>query len=142
MDMQGIRDLVKKALPPKYLAAYRRRRLLRQYLRALGWELYERQTTLGWSQEEIEEKIAARHDGFYQRMVREVLERTDLVLQGLDRKIEGVGTRHENELRALRDEVAALRAMMDRPPVSPPNGQPAPSLPSAEAVPAAEVAAE
>jgi hypothetical protein len=124
--VQSVRDLAKRILPPKYVAAYRRRRLTRTYIKALGWELYERQTNLGWTEEEVEERIAARHDGFYQRMVREVLERTELVLQGLDRKIEGVNARHENELRDLREEVAALRASVDA--LAGPRPKPAPSL--------------
>jgi hypothetical protein len=45
--------------------------------------------------------------------VKEVLDRTELVLQALDRRIEGVAARHGNEIRDLRDEVADLRASVD-----------------------------
>jgi hypothetical protein len=110
--MHRLRAFAKRVLPQRAVDWYRRRRQVRNYLKALGWELHERQRQLG-TEEEIEERIAAQHDGFYQRMVREVLERTDLVLQQLDRRIEGVGARHDNELRALREDVAALRSSVE-----------------------------
>jgi prefoldin subunit 5 len=45
--------------------------------------------------------------------VKDVLERTELVLQELDRKIEGVNARHGNDLRSLREEVESLRASVE-----------------------------
>jgi hypothetical protein len=109
--VQWLRDVAKKVLPLSAIERYRRRRQVRAYLKALGYELHERQTRL--DQEDIEDQIAARHDGFYQRAVKEVLDRTELVLQALDRRIEGVAARHGNEIRDLRDEVADLRASVD-----------------------------
>ena len=84
---------------------YRRRRATRQYLGALSYELIERETRL----DHLEGRIAARRDGFYQRIVTDVLERTDLVLQELDRRIEGLTARTGQRLSGLEDELAALR---------------------------------
>ncbi len=105
--MQFLRDIAKKILPRSFIEWYRRRRAFRQYLGALAIEVYDRGMRL--EVEDLEGRIAARRDGFYEHLVKDVLERTELVLQQLDRKIEGVSARHGNELRALRQEVEALR---------------------------------
>jgi chromosome condensin MukBEF ATPase and DNA-binding subunit MukB len=102
-----LRRLGRKVLPERFLAWNRRRRALRRYLRQLAYEVYGRQVRLDL--QELEGRIAARRDGFYQQIVREVLDRTDLILQELDRRIEGLNARHGAELRRLRDEVSALR---------------------------------
>ncbi len=62
----------------------------------------------------MEAQVAARRDGFYERLVRDVLERTDIVLQQLDRRIEGERARHGEDVRALQAELAELRAAIDR----------------------------
>jgi hypothetical protein len=80
---------------------------VRQYLRSLGYEIYDR--TVRLELEDLEGRIAARRDGFYERLVRDVLERTELVLQELDRKIEAASARQGNDLRELRHEVQSLR---------------------------------
>jgi len=97
----------KKVLPASFVEWYRRRRALRRYLKQLGWELYNRRSQL--DPEELEGRLAAARDGFYQGLVRDVLERIDLVLQQLDRRIEGVTARHSGQIRDLRAEVDALR---------------------------------
>lgn len=112
--MQFLRDLAKRILPKRFVEWYRRRRAVRQYLRSLGYEIYDR--TVRLELEDVEGRIAARRDGFYEHLVRDVLERTELVLQELDRKIEGVSARQGNELRALRSEVQALRDALSSPP--------------------------
>ncbi|HJP65633.1 MAG TPA: hypothetical protein VKA30_04935 [Actinomycetota bacterium] len=112
--MQFLRDLAKRVLPRRFVEWYRRRRAVRQYLRSLGYEIYDR--TVRLELEDLEGRIAARRDGFYERLVRDVLERTELVLQELDRKIEGVSARHGNDLRELRHEVQALRDAISTPP--------------------------
>jgi hypothetical protein len=81
---------------------------MRNYLRELAHEVYDR--TIRIELDEVEERIAARRNGFYGRLVQDVLERTELVLQQLDRRIEGVSARHGSEIRELREEVAALRS--------------------------------
>ena len=104
--MQFLRDIAKKILPRSFIEWYRRRRAFRQYLGALAIEVYDRGMRL--EVEDLEGRIAARRDGFYEHLVKDVLERTELVLQQLDRKIEGVSARHGNELRALQQEVEAV----------------------------------
>jgi len=115
--VQFLRDLAKKILPKRFVEWYRRRRAVRQYLRSLGYEIYER--TIRLELEDVEGRIAARRDGFYERMVADVLERTELVLQELDRKIEGLTARHGNEIRELRREVQALRDAIALPTTEP-----------------------
>jgi hypothetical protein len=86
--------IAKRVLPKRFVRWYRRRRALRKYLRALAYEVYERQVRI--ELDDLEGRIAARRDGFYERLVKEVLERTDLILQELDRRIEGLTSRHGN----------------------------------------------
>ena len=107
MGVQFLRNIVKRVLPAPALEWYRRRRAVKQYLRSLGYEIYDR--TVRLELEDVEGRIAARRDGFYERLVHDVLERTELVLQELDRKIEGLNARHGNEIRELRAEVLSLR---------------------------------
>lgn len=95
-------------LPHGVLERYRRRRALRKYLKALAYEIYDRQIRL--EIDDLDGRIAARRDGFYDRLVKDVLERTELILQELDRRIEGLTARHGNELRSLRADVEALRS--------------------------------
>lgn len=104
--------IAKKVLPKRFVDWYRRRRATRRYLRALGSELYQRNTRMDL--ENLEGRIAARKQGFYEGLVKDVLQRTELVLQELDRRIEGLNARHGNELRALRSELEALRSEIDR----------------------------
>jgi hypothetical protein len=104
----SIRAVVKRILPEPVLERYRRRRALRTYLKELSYELWDRQIRV--ELDDLEERIAARRHGMYGRLVRDVLERTDLVLQELDRKIEGTSARHGNQLRALAGDVASLKA--------------------------------
>jgi hypothetical protein len=105
-----IRDIAKKILPKRFIEWYRRRRALKHYLRALAYEIYDRGIRM--ELDDLEGRIAARRDGFYERLVKDVLERTELVLQELDRKIEGTGARQGSELRLLQAEVEGLRASL------------------------------
>lgn len=103
--------MVAKYLPRGFVHWYRRRRALRHYLSQLAVELYDRQIRVDL--EVLEGRLAARREGYYDRVVHDVLERTDLVLQELDRRIEALRARHANELRELRADVAALRERLD-----------------------------
>ena len=104
-------SLAKAILPDRFIEWYRRRRALHRYLRAMSYEVFHRQVRLDRSAlDDLEDRVTARRDGFYQQMVKDVLERTDLVLQQLDRKIEGVSARQGRDLRALRAELEAVRA--------------------------------
>jgi hypothetical protein len=106
-----MREFAKRILPKRVLNWYRRRRALRGYLKDLSKELIDRQLPL--DPHEIEGELAAKRQGFYEGLVKDVLERTDLVLQELDRRIAGVSTRHGAELERLREELAELRATVE-----------------------------
>lgn len=107
----GTRALVARFLPRGFVHWYRRRRAIRNYLGQLAVEVYDRQIRIDL--EVLEGRIAARREGYYDRLVRDVLERTDLVLQELDRRIEALRARNGNELRDLREQVTALRERLD-----------------------------
>jgi hypothetical protein len=105
-----VRSLAKKMLPDQAIEWYRRRRALRHYLRSLSYQVYDRGDKM--EIEELEGTILAKRPELTERLTKDVLERTDLILQELDRQIEGVRARHGNELRSLRDEVDELRASL------------------------------
>ncbi len=104
---QFLLNIAKRVLPDPFVDWYRRRRAMRRYLRDIGYELYDRQVRLDL--EDLEGRIAARRHGFTEQLTKDILERTDLILQELDRRIQGVEARHGNELRRLREEVEALQ---------------------------------
>jgi hypothetical protein len=105
--MADLRTQVKRVMPTEWVHAYRRRRATRRYLNGLAYELYDRQVRL--SLEDLETDVVERPKGFHDRLAKDVLARTDAVLQGLDRKIEGVSARQGTELRKLREELEAAR---------------------------------
>jgi len=105
---QWVLNVAKAILPAPFVEWYRRRRAYRRYASALAYQIYDREVRL--ELEDLEGRVAASRAGFTDRIVRDILERTDLVLQGLDRKIEGVSARHGQALRELQTEVEALRA--------------------------------
>jgi hypothetical protein len=129
--MRWLREFAKKVLPRPVLEWYRRRRATKHYLRALGYEIYDRGIRM--ELDDLEGRIAARRDGFYDHLVKDVLERTELILQELDRKIEGVTARHGAELRELRVELLDLRTAIRALPQSASNG--AASEPAASPAP-------
>jgi hypothetical protein len=88
----------------------RRQRAARRYLKALSYEMVERDTRL----DDIDARVAIHSDGFYQQMVREILERTDVVLHELNRRIEGQGARHAERLQNLEEQVGDLRRAVDQ----------------------------
>jgi hypothetical protein len=105
-----LRQIAIKILPNRFVEWYRRRRARNKYLTALAYEIYDRGIRL--ELDDLEGRIAARRDGFYDRLAKDVLERTELVLQELDRKIEGLIARHGAELRHLQAEVTDIRAAL------------------------------
>jgi hypothetical protein len=106
----SVRRLAVRVLPRSVVDRIRRRRATKQYLKALGYELVERETRL----EYLEGRVAARRDGFYERIVRDVLERTELVLQELDRRIEGLSARSGERLNAVEEQLVQLREELGR----------------------------
>jgi hypothetical protein len=109
------REILKKTLPTPVVNWLRRWLGTMRYLRFMSYEVSRRQSRpeTGSSLETLESRLTARRDGFYQQMVKEVVERTDLVLQQLDRKVEGQGARHAERLRAVEDEISRLRIAVD-----------------------------
>jgi hypothetical protein len=105
--MHRLRELAKRVLPENLIEAYRRRRAARRYLRTLGAEVRLRNQQM--QVEELEGKVLAKRPEITDRLVKDLLERVDLVVQQLDRQLEAIRARHGNELRSLRDEVDALK---------------------------------
>jgi hypothetical protein len=108
--------VAKVVLPDGFIEWYRRKRATRRYMEALGYQIYDREVRLDL--DEMEGRVAASRAGFTDKIVRDILERTELVLQGLDRRIEGVSARHGQELRDLREQLEAVakevRALNER----------------------------
>jgi hypothetical protein len=101
----AVRSGVVRVTPKPIVTRRRRKRAMKRYMKALSYELLERETQLDY----IEGRVAARRDGFYERMVREVLERTEMILQELDRRIEGVSARGNERMNAIEEQLVALR---------------------------------
>jgi hypothetical protein len=110
MQVLWLRKVARTILPDRFVDWYRRKRATRQYLEALSYELLERETRL----DHLEGRIAARRDGFYQRIVTDVLERTELILQELDRRIEGLSARTGQRLSSVEEQLTAIRKDLDR----------------------------
>jgi len=104
------RRIVVRILPKSVVNKLRARRARKRYLKALGYELLERETRLDY----LEGRVAARRDGFYERIVKDVLERTELILQELDRRIEGVSARTGERLNAVEEQLVQLREEIGR----------------------------
>lgn len=109
---QAVLGIAKKILPDRFVGWYRRRRALRKYLRDLAYEIYDRQVRLDLA--ELEDHTTQRRHGFQERVMRDLLDRTDVILQELDRRIEGLTARHGNELRGLREDLESLRSELSR----------------------------
>jgi hypothetical protein len=93
------------------LDAYRRRRALRRYLRSISYQVYDRNRT--FELEELEGELLARRPDITSRLIKDLLMRTDILIQQLDRQVEALRVRHGGELRELRAEVDALRASLE-----------------------------
>jgi hypothetical protein len=105
--MPSVRDLAKRVLPTGAADWYRRRRELRRFMRALGSEVYARQVKM--DVEELEGKALSTRPEVTERLFKDLMARTDVVLQELDRKVEALRARQGDEIRSLREEVAAVR---------------------------------
>jgi len=108
--LRFLRRLAKKILPASAVTSYRRRRARRQYLQGLGEALSW--PSEGQGDEALELEQITRRYGFYQALAKDALDATDEVLQTLDRRIEGLAARHGEQLRSIREEVAALRSSL------------------------------
>ena len=119
--MLTLRNLVKDVLPPDALDRLRRSWVWRwvltaRYMRSLSYEIQSRTTRLESGQlEDLEARLVGPEDsGFYRQIVKEVVERSDLLLKQLDRKLEGQGARHGERLVELERELKRLREAVDR----------------------------
>ena len=79
-------------------------------MKGLSVEVLERERRL----EHLEGRVAASTRGFYHQIVTDVLERTDIILQELDRRVEGVAARTEESVASLEAELATLREDVQR----------------------------
>ena len=100
-----MKDALKRALPAPLVAWIARRRARRRYIRAVAYEMLERESLL----DRAEEGAAARLEGFEERIVRDVLERTDVLLEELARRIDAQEARHARRIDELEREIAELR---------------------------------
>ncbi len=105
------RRMAKKVVPARAIDAYRRRRALRRYLRSIAYEVYDRNRT--FELEELEGELLARRPDITSRLMKDLLMRTDILIQQLDRQIEGLRARHGGELHELRSEIEALRDSLE-----------------------------
>jgi hypothetical protein len=143
--MLQLRNFLKDVLPPSALEWLRKSSLRRwiltaRYLRYVSYEIQARSTRLETGQlEDLEARLVGPQGGLYRQIVEEVIERSDLLLKQLDRKLEGQGARQGERLRELEVEVKRLREAVDRlteatrgdaslepPPTNPPQENPLP----------------
>ena len=120
---RSLKAIVKKVLPRRAVDAYRRFHALRRYLRSLSHEIYDRDIRLRL--EELEGTLMVRRPDITERIIKDVVNRTEVVLQQMHREIEGLRARHDGELRELREEVEQLRSALQELQVRISIGQPA-----------------
>jgi hypothetical protein len=99
------RDAAKRLLPASFVAWIARRRALRRYLRAVSYEMLERESRL----EDLEGRAVARLEGFEERTIRAVMARNDVILEELARRIEAQEARHARRVHELERQIAELR---------------------------------
>jgi hypothetical protein len=94
----------------------RRRAAIRRYLDELARDLQQRDIRL----DDLEGAIVAERAGFHDRIVSDVLERTEAILEELGRRIEQVSSRTgrdladlERRLTEIQERVAGLRGPSD-----------------------------
>lgn len=102
---------MKRYLPAPAVKAIRRRLALRRYLRSISYELTYRSRT--FALEELEGEVLSGRPDLTIRLTHDVLLRTDLLIQQLDRKIEGLRSRSITELRDLRQAIEEIRSDLE-----------------------------
>ncbi|HEY7282390.1 MAG TPA: hypothetical protein VID47_12440 [Actinomycetota bacterium] len=113
-----LRRTVKDLTPHRALAWYRRRRELRIYFNELGDNLWlQRLQTL--DAQRTGKPVPAEEAGGDATgqpaawAIHDLVERNDIVLKAMERRIEALTARHGQQIRNLRDDVAALREQLD-----------------------------
>jgi hypothetical protein len=87
---------------PQAESSLRRRVAIRRYVAALSYEF-------GPPPDDPSDGTVARPHTFRDIVVQETLDRTDLIFQGLDRRIEGISARTTERVLEMRRRLAALR---------------------------------
>ena len=136
-----LRRAAKDLTPDKALAWYRRRRELRIYFNELGDNLWlQRMQTLdaqrtGTPVPAEETAGPGTADQPIAWAVHDLVERNDIVLKAMERKIEALTARHGQQIRNLRDDLAAVRdrlsAIQERLDALAPDAADAPPAPAA-----------
>jgi hypothetical protein len=114
-----LRRTVKDLTPDKALAWYRRRRELRIYFNELGDNLWlQRMQTIDAQRTgtpvPVEDPTSTGAPGQPAAWaIHDLVERNDIVLKAMERKIEALTARHGQQIRNLRDDVAALREQLE-----------------------------
>src|SRR5438105_4199290 len=88
----------------------RRRRAVRRYLGELSHEIHDRESRL----DSLERKVASEREGFHDRVVSDVLVRTEMILEQLDRRIEEVALRTSHDMAELERRLAELHDRLTR----------------------------
>jgi hypothetical protein len=109
--MQSMRDYAKTELPDPYVGRNRRRTAVRIYMKELGYEIHSAQASL--DPEDVEARLEARREGAYGVILKDLLERTDLLIQEMDRRIGGFTVRFDRELRGLKSQMEEIRVLLD-----------------------------
>jgi hypothetical protein len=111
----ALRSTLKGLAPDRALAWYRRRRELRIYSRELGDNLWlQRLRTLDAQRRgepvPLDETAGQGGAGGWSgAAIHDIVERNDIVLKAMERKIEALTARHGQQIRNLRDEVEAMK---------------------------------
>jgi multidrug resistance efflux pump len=102
--------VARRLVPDQVAQAVRRRRAAKRYLEEVSQEMLDRQARL----DQLEGDVAARRDGLYERIVSDVVERTQVILKELEGRIDAVAARAERDLTALEGEVSELSEQVAR----------------------------
>jgi 50S ribosomal subunit-associated GTPase HflX len=79
-------------------------------MKQLALDMVERDRYLAY----VEDQLAKRNNGFSERISRDVLERTELILREIERRLEKLEGRTDARLAALSAQLTALRAEIAR----------------------------
>jgi hypothetical protein len=111
---------MKRLAPERTIAWYRRRRELRIYNRELGDNLWlQRLRTLDAQKSgtpiSAEDMVAEGNSSgaWLAWAIHDIVERNDIVLKAMERKIEALSARHGQQLRNLRDELEGIQGRLE-----------------------------